>query len=66
MAKIATKVSFSNGIITKEGSKYMIEEFNTKNELQGKFDLSAQLDGLLNLEGIKMAFDTSSELDSEE
>lgn len=64
MAKINTKVSFTNGIITKENDVLFIEEFNTKGESQGKFNLSEQLDGILNIEGVKLSFDTTSELES--
>lgn len=65
MAKVNTKVSFTNGIITKENGIYMIEEFNSKNESQGKFDLSSQLDGIVGVDGIKLSFDTTNELDSD-
>jgi hypothetical protein len=65
MAKISTKVSFTNGIITKEDGVMFIEEFNTKGESQGRFNLSEQLDGILNIEGVKLSFDTTNELESE-
>ena len=58
-------MSFSNGIITKEDGVLFIEEYNAKGEPQGKFNLSAQLDNIIGVEGIKLSFDTTNELDEE-
>ena len=65
MAKISTKVSFTNAIITEENDVFLIEEFNAKGESQGKFNLTEQLKGILNTEGVKLSFDTTNEMESE-
>jgi hypothetical protein len=65
MAKLSTKTSFTNAIITKEDEVFFIEEFNSKGESQGKWNLTQQLDNVVDAEGIKLSFDTTNELDSE-
>lgn len=65
MAKMSVKTSFSNAVITAKNGMFFIEEFNSKNVSIGKWNLSEQLANVVDKEGIKLAFDTTDELDSE-
>ena len=65
MAKLRKKISFTNGLLTKENGVYFLEEFNSKNESTGRFNLNEYLDEILNIEGVKLSFDTTDELDGE-
>lgn len=69
MAKLVSKTSFANATITMEGEDFYIEEFKTAKDVVtslGKWNLSQQLKGLLNVEDVSLSFDVKSELDSEE
>jgi len=69
MAKLVSKTSFANATITFEGEDFFIEEFKTTKDgtaSLGKWNLSEQLKGLLNVEDVSLSFDVKSELDSEE
>ena len=64
MAKVNTKVSMG-GLLTEEDGVFMVEEFNSKGESTGKFNLSELLREVVNTENFKISFDTVSELDGE-
>jgi len=64
MAKTKLSTSYTNGLLTKENGKYIIEEFDTKGEVsKGKYILSDALDQLLDHDGIKLSFDITNELE---
>lgn len=65
MAKINKKVSFTNGLITERDGEFFIEEFNSKGETQGVFNLSEQLREIVNVEGVKLSFDNTNELEAD-
>ena len=70
MAKLNKKVSFGNAVLTIEVNGqnekiYMIEEFKKDGTSIGKFNLSAKLDGVINLEGLKLSFDVTDDLKTE-
>ena len=65
MAKLNTKLSFTNATITKEGGDFIIEEFNSKDESVGVFNLTDKLNGVVDIKGVKLAYDTTSVLESD-
>lgn len=66
MAKLNKKYSFLNGLLTqREDGNFYIEEFNSKAESQGVFNLSDKLREFENVEGFKISFDNSEELEAD-
>lgn len=60
MAKNSFKTSFSKATITKENGKYIITEV-TKDDTKS-YDLSAVLDGLVDVENLSLSINKDSEL----
>lgn len=69
MAKLNTKLSFTNAKLSKdESGNFLIEEFKKKDGINisvGKWNLTEQLNGVIGVEGLKLNYDTTSELDSQ-
>lgn len=65
MAKQNLKMSWSNSVLTEEDGVFFIEEFDSKGETKGKWNLTEQLTGMVSQEGFKLSYDVTSELESD-
>jgi len=70
MAKFNLQTAFSNAIITKEDDVFWLEEFKVNKDGDetslGRFNLTDQLNGIVDTKYITLAFTVKTELESVE
>lgn len=65
MAKKNLKISWSGAVLTKEDDAFFIEEFDSKGNSKGKWNLTEHLNNVVNQEGFKLSYDVTDELEPE-